>query len=118
MNGMYYTVYPSASSVKINKYTLYKWFSDKELRFKVSFTDDFNFPDYIVYINGEEAYPDTSGYYTVPASPNLSTVSIAGAIPNEDPITGDGDSTGRTSFWEWLVNLFRNIANFFRNLFK
>ena len=118
MNGMYYTVYPSASSVKISKYTLYKWFSDKELRFKVSFTDDFSFPDYIVYINGEEAYPDTSGYYTVPASPNLSTVSIAGAIPNEDPITGEGDSTGRTSFWEWLVNLFRNIANFFRNMFK
>mgnify|MGYP002625383580 CR=1 FL=1 len=118
MNDMYYTVYPSASSVKISKYTLYKWFSDKELRFKVSIGDGFGFPDYIVYINGEEAYPDTSGYYTVPASPNLSTVSIAGAIPNEDPITGGGDSTGKTNFWDWLVNLFRSIANFFRNMFN
>ena len=117
MNNMSYSVYPASSPVKINSYTLFKWFSDKDLRFKVNVGADFGYPDYIVYINGVEAYPDTSGYYTVPASPNLSTVSIAGAIPDEDPITG-GDSTSKTNFWQWLVNLFRNIANFFNNLFR
>ncbi len=117
MNNMSYSVYPTSNPVKITKYTLFKWFSDQDLRFKVNVGVDFGYPDYIVYINGQEAYPDTSGYYTVPASPNLSTVSIAGAIPDEDPVTG-GESTGKTSVWEWLINLFRTIANFFRNIFK
>ena len=117
MNNMSYSVYPTSNPVKITKYTLFKWFSDQDLRFKVNVGVDFGYPDYIVNINGQEAYPDTSGYYTVPASPNLSTVSIAGAIPDEDPVTG-GDSTSKTSFWEWLINLFRTIANFFSNIFK
>ena len=119
MNNMYYTVYPSGTGEgkKISSYTLFKWFSDQDLRFKVNVDTGFGFPEYIIYINGEIAYPDTSGYYTVPASPNLSTVSITGAIPDGDPITGE-NSTGKTSFWDWLLNLFRTIANFFRNLFK
>lgn len=119
MNDMYYTVYPSGAGEgkKISSYTLFKWFSDQDLRFKVKVNDGFGFPEYIIYINGEVAYPDTSGYYTVPASPNLSTVSITGAIPDGDPITGE-NNTGKTSFWDWLLNLFRTIANFFRNMFK
>ena len=114
INGMSYKVMVDGSDpITIKTYTLQKWSSQQSLRFKVNVSAEFPYPEYIVYINGEQAYPDPEGYYTVAASPNLDTVSIAGAIPESDD-----DDSGKVSVWQWLINLFRSIADFFRNLFK
>ena len=113
LNGVSYTVYPSGSGegTKIKSLTLFKWFSDKELKFKVNVSSDFAFPDYVVFIDGEQAQPGADGYYTVPAEAALSTVTVSGVVV--DDFSGQG-----SSFWDWLMNLLRMIANFFRNIFK
>ena len=115
MGNMYYLL-DVGDGVVIKTLTTYRWFSSQELKFKVQIQSGFAFPDYIVYLNGIEITPDGSGYYTVPADANLATVSIAGVVP-DDPITGNNDSNGKTSFWEWLVNFFRSIAAFFQRIF-
>lgn len=113
LNGVNYTVYPSGSGEGnvITSLTLYKWFSDKELRFKVNITSQFSFKAYVVFIDGVMVTPDEEGYYTVPAEETISTVTVSGVVVDEN--TGSG-----STFWDWLMNLFRSIADFFRNLFK
>ena len=118
MNNMYYKL-NVGDGVVIKTLTTYRWFSSQELKFKVIIQSGFAFPDYIVYLNGIEIQPDGDGYYTVPADANLATVSIAGVVP-DDPIIDNGgsDSNNKTSFWEWIVNFFRSIAQFFQKLFN
>ena len=113
MNNMYY-VLDVGEGVKIKTLTTYRWFSTQELRFKVYINSDFAYPDYVLYLNGQEFYPDSSGYYTVPAEPALSVVSIAGVVREPDP--GNGGSS-KVSFWQWLVDFFRGIASFFQRIF-
>jgi len=64
-----------------------------------------------VFIDGVQASPDENGYYTVPAEAVLSTVTVSGVVVED--FTGQ-----KATFWDWLINLFRTIADFFRNLFK
>ena len=91
------------------------WSNDQELKFTVRVYQSFMFEDYIVYINGKEATPNEEGYYVVPAGSGDVRVTIAGAvIDNGD---GSGDTVTKWSFWEWLLQLFRKIADFFSNLF-
>ncbi len=91
------------------------WSDDFDLRFRVRVYQSFMFDDYIVYINGVEVEPDAEGYYVVPAGSGDARVTIAGAMI--DTGAGDGEVVTKWSFWEWLLNLFRKIADFFRNLF-
>ncbi len=105
-------------NVSIRSITTFRWFSTQELRFKVLIGSDFVFQSYVVYLNGEPIQPDGEGFYTVPASPELATVGISGVVPENPLDPGSGSSSGGVSFWQWIVNLFRSIADFFRNLFK
>jgi hypothetical protein len=91
------------------------WSDDYEIRFRVYTYSSFAFETYIVYINGVEAVPDEDGYYTVPANAGEVRVTISGAVYDKD---GEGSGgTGKFNFWEWLINLFRKIAEFFKDLF-
>ena len=102
----YFAVYNSA---------IIYWSNDQELKFRVRVYQSFMFEDYIVYVNGEEVEADANGYYTIPAGSGDARVTIAGAII--DTGAGEGDTVTKWSFWEWLLQLFRKIADFFRNLF-
>ena len=91
------------------------WSDDYEIRFRVYTYSSFAFETYIVYINGVEAVPDEDGYYTVPANAGEVKVTISGAVYDKD---GEGSGgTGKFNFWEWLINLFRKIIQFFKDLF-
>ncbi len=91
------------------------WSDDYEIRFRVYTYSSFAFETYIVYINGVEAVPDEDGYYTVPANAGEVKVTISGAVYADD---GEGSGgTGKFNFWEWLINLFRKIIQFFKDLF-
>ncbi len=91
------------------------WSDDYEIRFRVYTYSSFAFETYIVYINGVEAVPDENGYYTVPANAGEVRVTISGAVYDKD---GEGSGgTGKFNFWEWLINLFRKIIQFFKDLF-
>ncbi len=91
------------------------WSDDYEIRFRVYTYSSFAFETYIVYINGVEAVPDEDGYYTVPANAGEVKVTISGAVYDDD---GEGSGgTGKFNFWEWLINLFRKIIQFFKDLF-
>ncbi|MCH5197535.1 MAG: InlB B-repeat-containing protein [Oscillospiraceae bacterium] len=113
LNGVSYIAYPSESSEGdvIKSLTLYKWFSDKELRFRVVISNSFAFQAYVVFIDGEKVSPDAEGYYTVPAEQTLTTVTVSGVVIDESNGT-------KNTFWDWIVNLFRSIADFFRGLFN
>ncbi len=113
MNNMYYTL-EVGDGVTIRTLTTYRWFSTQEMKFKVHIQSGFAFPDYVIYINGEEVQPDGSGYYTVPAAEGLATVSIAGVVRE----TPSDSGSSKTSFWQWLVNFFRSIAEFFQRIFN
>ena len=88
------------------------WSDDCELRFRVIVYQTFIFDDYIVYINGVATEADSDGYYTIPAGSGDVKVTIAGAIVEEGG--ENGEVVTKWSFWEWLLNLFRKIAAFFR----
>ena len=91
------------------------WSDDYEIRFRVYTYSSFAFETYIVYINGVEAVPDEDGYYTVPANAGEVKVTISGAVYDDN---GEGSGgTGKFNFWEWLINLFRKIGQFFKDLF-
>ena len=91
------------------------WSDDYEIRFRVYTYSSFAFETYIVYINGVEAVPDEDGYYTVPANAGEVKVTISGAVYDDN---GEGSGgTGKFNFWEWLINLFRKIIQFFKDLF-
>ncbi len=91
------------------------WSDDYEIRFRVYTYSSFAFETYIVYINGVEAVPDEDGYYAVPANAGEVKVTISGAVYDDN---GEGSGgTGKFNFWEWLINLFRKIIQFFKDLF-
>lgn len=98
----YFTVFNAAG--------LY-WSDANEIRFRVHVYQNFPYETYIVYINGVEAEADADGYYTVPANAGNVRVSIAGAVYKDDA-DGTG-SSGKWSFWEWLLMIFRKIAALF-----
>ena len=91
------------------------WSDDYEIRFRVYTYSSFAYETYIVYINGVAAVPDEDGYYTVPANVGEVKVTISGAVYDDN---GEGTGgTGKFNFWEWLINLFRKIIQFFKDLF-
>ncbi len=92
------------------------WSDDFDLRFRVRTYSNFMFEDYIVYVNGEEIEPDSEGYYVIPAGTGDARVTIAGAMYGTED-GDDGEVVTKWSFWEWLLNLFRKIGDFFKNLF-
>ncbi len=102
----YYTTYEGA--------TMY-WSDNYDVHFRVRTRSAFGYETFIVYFNGVEAVPDEDGYYTVPADTGDVQVTISGAVYDDE---GDGEGgTGKFNFWEWLLRLFRKIADFFKDLF-
>lgn len=85
------------------------WAPDAPIRFRL--IDDGTFETYQVYFNDELATPDVDGIYTIPA--NVGDVHV-----RADGLVNDPDNTdGKISFWEMIINFFKRIGEFFRNLF-
>ncbi len=102
----YYTTYEGA--------TMY-WSDNFDVHFRVRSTNSFSYETFIVYMNGEPLTPDDRGYYTIPADTGDVKITLSGAVYDDD---GEGDSgTGKFNFWEWLMRLFKQIGDFFRDLF-
>ncbi len=92
------------------------WSDDTDLRFRIRVYQSFMFDDYIVYINGVEAKENAEGYYVIPAGSGDAKVTVAGIMEDDD--TGNGEVVTKWSFWEWLLSIFRKIADFFKGLFS
>ena len=91
-----------------------RWSDDHEIRFRVHIYQTFPFETYIVYINGQAVEPDADGYYTVTPGSGEVTVSVSGAMYDDNDGSGSGS---KWSFWEWLLALIRKIINFFKGVF-
>jgi|GEM_PF-1101114 len=92
------------------------WSDDTDLRFRIRVYQSFMFDDYIVYINGVEAKENAEGYYVIPAGSGDAKVTVAGIMADDD--SGNGEVVTKWSFWEWLLSIFRKIADFFKGLFS
>lgn len=97
-------------SLIIKETTNIFWATDAPIHFRV--ITDGTFEEYRIFINNKEVTPDASGTYTIEANTGDAHVRIEG-IAYEDDETG-----AKLSFWEMLVNFFRKIGEFFKNLFK
>lgn len=87
------------------------WAPDAPISFRL--IDDGTFETYQVYFNDEIAIPDQDGIYTIPANVGDVHVKANGLMNNPDD-----DNGGKISFWEMIMNFFRRIGDFFRNLFN
>lgn len=101
-NGETYTVYNSSTVM---------WNSNRAMKFTVYTYATFNYPDYIVYVDGQALTPDADGVYTIPASGGRVVVSVAGAVKD------DSAPSGKLSFWELLIRFFQKIVAFFTSAF-
>ena len=101
-NGETYTVYNSSTVM---------WNSNRAMKFTVYTYATFNYPDYIVYADGQALTPDADGVYTIPASGGRVVVSVAGAVKD------DSAPSGKLSFWELLIRFFQKIVAFFTSAF-
>lgn len=97
-------------SLIIKETTNIFWATDAPIHFRV--VTDGTFEEYRIFINNKEVTPDASGTYTIEANTGDAHVRIEG-IAYEDDETG-----AKLSFWEMIVNFFRKIGEFFKNLFK
>ena len=97
-------------SMVIKETTNIFWATDAPIHFRV--ITDGTFEEYRIFINDKEVTPDASGTYTIEANTGDAHVRIEG-IAYEDSETGT-----KLSFWEMIVNFFRQIGEFFKNLFK
>lgn len=97
-------------SLIIKETTNIFWATDAPIHFRV--ITDGTFEEYRIFINNKEVTPDASGTYTIEANTGDAHVRIEG-IAYEDDETG-----AKLSFWEMIVNFFRKIGEFFKNLFK
>lgn len=97
-------------SLIIKETTNIFWAPEAPIHFRV--ITDGTFEEYRIFINNKEVTPDASGTFTIEANTGDAHVRIEG-IAYEDDETGT-----KLSFWEMIVNFFRKIAEFFKNLFK
>lgn len=93
------------------------WSNEQVLRFRVNASTSYIFDDYVVYLNGAVAEPDENGYYYIEAKTGDVLVNVAGAVTEEGDDGQGGTIVTKWSFWDWLIQLFRKIGDFFRGLF-
>lgn len=86
------------------------WATDAPIHFRI--VDDGTFETYIVYLNDEVVLPNGDGIYTIPANIGDVHVKVEGMVLNPDDNNG-----GKISFWQMIINFFKSIADFFKNLF-
>ena len=115
MHKMDYTV---AGFYKIyNDGSIY-WSRESECPFTVYTYTTFNYPDYIVYLDGKAVQADENGVYHIPAGTKNVIVTMAGAV-DETPTQPDGDGSGsgtgtKVSFWEMILRFFRKLFSIFK----
>jgi|GEM_PF-3189237 len=93
------------------------------MRFFVYVTSSFPYSDYDVYLNGVKlTSQNPDGSYTITASPENASVTVVGTTPSAinpgDSGTNNGGDNAKLSFWQRIINFFRSIGDFFRNLFS
>ncbi len=103
---------------EVKNSTILYWSNEQVLRFRVNVNTSYIFDDYIVYINGAVAEPDENGYYYIEAKTGDVLVNVAGALTEEGDDGQGGTIVTKWSFWDWLIQLFRKIGDFFRGLFS
>ena len=114
MRKMDYTV---AGFYKVYNDGAIYWSRTSECPFTVYTYSNFNYPDFIVYLDGIEVEADENGIYHIPAGTKNVVVSIAGATTDTDkPDDGSGSgSTGsKVSFWELIVRFFKKLFSIFK----
>ena len=105
----------TAVSGRVNTYT------NVDVRFYVTVNSSYPYSDYDVYINGQKATQNADGTYTIPAGNSAVDVKVVGTIPapiNPGDSGSDQGSNVKLSFWQRIVNFFRSIGDFFRNMFS
>ena len=90
MRKMDYTV---AGFYKIYNDGAIYWSRESECPFTVYTYTTFNYPDYIVYLDGKAVQADENGVYHIPAGTKNVIVTMAGAV-DETPTQPDGDGSG------------------------
>ena len=114
MRKMDYTV---AGFYKVYNDGAIYWSRTSECPFTVYTYSNFNYPDFIVYLDGRAVEADENGIYHIPAGTKNVVVSIAGATTDTDkPDDGSGSgSTGsKVSFWELIVRFFKKLFSIFK----
>ena len=94
------------------------WSRESECPFTVYTYTTFNYPDYIVYLDGKAVQADENGVYHIPAGTKNVIVTMAGAV-TETPTQPDGDGSGsgtgtKVSFWEMILRFFRKLFSIFK----
>ena len=115
MRKMDYTV---AGFYKIYNDGAIYWSRESECPFTVYTYTTFNYPDYIVYLDGKAVQADENGVYHIPAGTKNVIVTMAGAV-TETPTQPDGDGSGsgtgtKVSFWEMILRFFRKLFSIFK----
>ncbi|MBQ7637794.1 MAG: InlB B-repeat-containing protein [Clostridia bacterium] len=98
------------------------FYTNVDLKFFVYVTSSFAYSDYDVFVDGVKAAQNADGSFTIPASASGSSVTVVGTTPTAinpgDSGVDNGGNTGKISFWQRIINFFRSITDFFRNLFS
>ncbi len=84
------------------------WAPDAALRFRVITPGDFE--EYYVCLNNVIVEPDENGVYTIPANCGDVQVRAEGVVKDEEGT--------KLSIWDAILNFFKKIADFFKNLFS
>ena len=97
------------------------YYSNVTMKFFVTVNSSFPYSDYDVYLNRVKMTQNADGSYSIPASADSVTVQVIGTTPTAvnpgDSGTEQGNN-GKLSFWQRIVNFFKSISDFFRNLFS
>lgn len=98
------------------------FYTNVDLKFFVYINNAFLYTDYDVYIDGVKAAQNPDGSFSVKASASNSSIQVVGTTPAVidpgDSGSNTGDANGKISFWQRILNFFRSIGDFFRNLFS
>ncbi|MBR3767723.1 MAG: hypothetical protein IKL10_05730 [Clostridia bacterium] len=97
--------------------TLLYWSDDTELRFRIDAYMNPLFRDYKVYFNDKEVAMNGDSYYVIPAGSGDIRVIVAGEF-YEDEGEEDNEPVTKWSLWDMIMDFFRKIGEFFRNLFN
>ena len=112
MRKMDYTV---AGFYKVYNDGAIYWSRTSECPFTVYTYSNFNYPDFIVYLDGRAIEADENGIYHIPAGAKNVVVSIAGATTDTDkPDDGSGSTGSKVSFWELIVRFFKKLFSIFK----
>ena len=124
-SGVVYTVknYETGAEERVSGRTAY--YSNLTMKFYVSVNSTFPYSDYDVYVNGQKTAQNADGSYSIAPSDDAATVKVIGTIPapinpgdtGTDQGSGSG-SNGKISFWQRIINFFKSIGDFFRNMFN